>query len=90
MISRMSWTPKRMSRPILLLVGLLAILQQPHSKCGAQEVIPIGKLIFLLVSFDLDGIFISCFHLSAYFYLYHTFVGDQKTHFLCFYYSFRD
>lgn len=42
---------KRVSRSFLLLVSLLAILQRPHSRCGAQEVIPIGKAHFSLLFF---------------------------------------
>jgi hypothetical protein len=34
---------KKGSSPFFLLVTLLAILQRPHFRCGAQEVIPIGK-----------------------------------------------
>ncbi|XP_046452212.1 glutamate receptor 1-like isoform X2 [Daphnia pulex] len=35
---------KKGSSPFFLLVTLLAILQRPHFRCGAQEVIPIGAI----------------------------------------------
>lgn len=40
-IKRMAST--KGSTTFFLLVSLLTIIQRPHLKCGAQEVIPIGK-----------------------------------------------